>query len=263
MTNLKSLQGLKILVTRPAHQAKNLCDEINALGGLPLLFPTLEIVPIEDNSALIDAIAQLKKCDVVIFISANAVQQVMPYWPASPLTRLSIAAMGQATARTLAQFKLHTNILPLDTCDSEGLLRHPKLLRSKDKKVTIFSGAGGRTLLANTLRRRGAVVTQVAVYRRVLPSHSTRARLQKEFGGGADIVISTSNESLQNLLDLTAVTARHWLQDLPLVVISARMASFAAELGFSKPLVAAGPSDAAILDALKAWYISKLTKRNL
>lgn len=256
MINSTALHGLKILVTRPVHQAKNLCEGITALGGIPLLFPTVEIVAIEDKTDLIAAMARLGTQDLVIFISANAVTNVMPYWPppACALNNLAIAAIGFATAHCLAQHKIHTDILPVGACSSEGLLNHPELLHCKAKKVTLFSGAGGRTLLADTLKKRGAEVTQVAVYRRVLPQH-TDVMQNQGLLDGLDIVVSTSVESLQNLLYLTGPAAKRQLLNLPLLVISPRMAAFAHEFGFTRPpILTNGPSDAAILEALKAWY---------
>ncbi|HET7688239.1 MAG TPA: hypothetical protein VFK46_06350, partial [Candidatus Macondimonas sp.] len=44
------LAGLRILVTRPAHQAEGLCQRIAAAGGTPVRLPTLEIVPMTDTA---------------------------------------------------------------------------------------------------------------------------------------------------------------------------------------------------------------------
>ena len=227
MTNTKSLSRLKILVTRPTHQAVNLCNAIRALGGVPILFPTLEIESLEDKADLVAATSQLEKYDLVIFTSANAVLNVMPYWSVSPVSDLVVAAIGPATMQILAQYKIRADVLPVNSYNSEGLLNHPQLLHSEGKKVMIFSGVGGRILLADALKQRGAEVTQVAVYRRILPQQNSDIWTKIWHSGDVDIIISTSNESLRNLLNLAGTASRHWLLGLPLLVISQRMASFA------------------------------------
>ncbi|HCJ50705.1 MAG TPA: uroporphyrinogen III synthase, partial [Gallionella sp.] len=46
------LQGLKILVTRPRDQALQLARGIAQAGGIPVLFPLLDIAPVADSRAL-------------------------------------------------------------------------------------------------------------------------------------------------------------------------------------------------------------------
>jgi len=64
-------------------------------------------------------------------------------------------------------------------------------------------------------------------------------------------VIASSNEGLNNLLKLTSETDRELLFSTPLVVMSARTADLAKELGFiAETGVAEGKSDEGLVSAL-------------
>src|SRR4051794_13532664 len=95
----KPLHHLKILITRPAHQAQNLCTKITALGGQPILFPTIAIEDIADQKNLFLQIQPLTKYDMAIFISPNAVEKALSLiqqpWP----EQLKIAAIGDGTVQ--------------------------------------------------------------------------------------------------------------------------------------------------------------------
>ena len=69
---MADLKQTRILVTRPAHQAENLCALIHAHNGIPIRLPTLEIIPIILS---VDEIEQhLTSAIFVIFTSVNAVR---------------------------------------------------------------------------------------------------------------------------------------------------------------------------------------------
>ncbi len=61
-------------------------------------------------------------------------------------------------------------IAPQDGFDSEAVIALPEFAADavRGRKVLIFRGDGGRELLADTLRERGASVEYVTCYRRYL-----------------------------------------------------------------------------------------------
>jgi len=66
------LDGAGVLVTRPRHQADELVAAIEALGGVAIPFPVIEIVP--RNAAEVHTeVAALQEPAITIFISRNAV----------------------------------------------------------------------------------------------------------------------------------------------------------------------------------------------
>ena len=70
--------GRGILITRPARQAAGFAQKVAALGGTPVIFPAIAILPPADPSALARVHAALATYDIAIFVSANAVEYGAP-----------------------------------------------------------------------------------------------------------------------------------------------------------------------------------------
>ncbi len=261
------LAGLKIVVTRPAHQAQNLCARIEAAGGRALLFPVIEIAETEDKQALTDCIKRLDEIDTAVFVSANAVNKALPQILAERElpARLKLAAVGQSTARALAAQGVQPALVPDKQFNSEGLLALDALQAHaiRGRQLVIFRGEGGRELLADTLKQRGAQVSYVNVYRRVKPRVNfsefpwiSQEENPKAAGNGVDIIIVTSGEGLENLFDLLRSPA--WLLRKKLLVISERMRALAQSLGVkTPPVVASRASDAGLFEALLQWQANR------
>ena len=169
MTSPGRLDGRGILITRPARQAAGLARQVAAIGGNPVMFPAIVILPPEDRRALDQAQRDLARYDVAIFVSANAVEYGVGD-PAAWPKHLTAFAPGPGTAAALAAVGIADARVPATTMDSEGLLALTELAKVSGKRVVIFRGGGGRELLAETLVARGAVVDTVDCYRRARPT---------------------------------------------------------------------------------------------
>ena len=246
------LAGAHVLVTRPAHQAQALCRMIEEAGGHASSLPTIEIAEPADPGAAAAAVAALDRFDIALFVSANAVERVQALmqgrpWPAG--TR--IAAVGRGSAEALERRGLRVDIQPARDFRSEGLLTEDALRDPRGLRVIIFRGDGGRELLADTLRARGAQVDYAEVYRRRLPAGAADELARLAAGPEVDAVVVTSNEGLRNLHAAAGEALRAWLLSRRLVVISERAAALAAELGFEHPArIATEASDAGLMEAL-------------
>ncbi|HVV69868.1 MAG TPA: uroporphyrinogen-III synthase [Gammaproteobacteria bacterium] len=259
MTDLdisKPLSTLTFLITRPAQQAHNLCANIETLGGNCIVFSTLEISPLPElQQLLLPILSNLANVDKVIFLSANAVRFVMPYWPDNCKIP-PVFAIGPGTAKMLAEFRIKSHTPYANAFNSEGLLSLPELQVVAGQKIVIFSGLDGRMLLENTLKAREARVKQVAVYQRNLPPVDFQAHLSQWQLETIACIISTSSESLNNLWLIAGKEGQAWLRNQQLLVISRSMAELAQKLGFLlAPLIAANASDSAILDTLLASHL--------
>ena len=246
------LQGRTVVVTRPKQQSEHLCELIRQYGGKAVRFPVIQIEPPADKT-FIKIIDQLQTFDLAIFISANAVHESFQYIKAIP-PALQFAAVGKASTKTLKYHNIIVDIAPTDRYDSEALLQLPTMQVVQGKKIAIFRGVGGREILAQTLRQRGAEVTYVECYRRVKPNTSPDILLQLWQTGELGIIVVTSNNGLTNLYDMVGETARLDLLSTPLLLLSQRTKRLAQEMGFSAPLLVADrASDQAILNTLIQW----------
>lgn len=246
------LKDTTVLVTRPAQQSQRLRELIEAEGGHTVLLPVLEILDPQDSRTALDIVDRLDEFDIAIFISANAVNKAMELvaprrdWPAG----LSVAAVGARTAEELQRHGRQVNIMPRQPFNSEALLALHEMHNVASKRIVIFRGEGGRELLGDTLRERGAHVEYAEVYRRGKPA----GNFGDVMDAGVDVIVVTSNESLRNLWEMAGESGREWLLYMPLVVISRRTAALAGELGFICPPVVAGEaSDAGLVAAIKEW----------
>lgn len=244
------LNGLHIAVTRPVEQATSICEAIQNHGGKATLFPLLAISPLQDYSEFAQAIASLQTADWAIFISTNAVDKALPriikkfgYVPKN----LKFAAIGHQTARELALYGIHDILTPHTRFDSETLLALAEMHDVANETVVIFRGVGGRDLMAETLRSRGANVIFAECYRRVNPQTDTQLLNTLWRQGELDAVIVTSSEAMRNLLDMAGES--EWLRHITLCVNNARIAELPLQFGF-KVLVTDAPGDDAMIKCL-------------
>lgn len=244
----KSLRNQTVLVTRPVHQAMGLRTLIEKAGGNVVLFPTLEILPIENQESLQLRIKRIEEYDVVIFVSANAVRHAMVFWP--PCYRpLRLIAIGPGTASTLEQHGLSESTTP-SQFSTEGLLDLPLLKQLAGKKIAIFCGENTRPLLKETLKKRGAQVDYLCCYLRRCPRVPAE-RLHTLKSQSITQIVSTSKESLTHLHSIFREYDLHWLLLIPLIVISSPMVELAKVLNFSNRIVLAkNATDEAVINAL-------------
>jgi uroporphyrinogen-III synthase len=248
-----ALHGQTIVITRPVDQAKKLASLITQAGGEPVLFPLIAISPLNDYRQFDAVISELNQYDWAIFISSNAVQNGMPRMVKLGIPpALKFAAIGPVTAQELQQFGVKQVLIPEGRFDSESLLALPDMHAMQGKKVIIVRGVGGREVLADTLRKRGAQVTFAECYQRVNPQtdcqYLTTLWAQKKLHG----IVVTSSEAMRYLLDLAG--NEPWLKQIPLFVNHARIAEQAITLELDVKVAEALGDDA---------MLATLTLRNI
>ena len=255
------LKGLKVVVTRPQHQAETLCKLIEDHGGKAIRFPMIEINISENQQVAKTLLNNINQYDIGIFISRNAVDWTMKLLgdKQSALERLNIYAIGAATADMLKQ-SLLKNVITNDGTNSESLLDVDILSANEisGKKVIIFRGEGGREYLATTLRERGAQVDYAEVYRRDCPEYDQDFINQLWKFNAPDVVIVTSDSGLENLFTLLNYEQRNLLLSKQLVIMGKRMFDSSINFGFTNPpIIAEENSDEGILKAILKWAASK------
>jgi uroporphyrinogen-III synthase len=243
-----------VLVTRPADRAHALCAAVAAQGGEAIAVPLLEIQPLPLDPPLRALFARLGEFDLAVFVSANAVTlsfarvaEAGAQWPGG----LGCVAVGAATRAALERAGARIAAAGRAAMNSEELLARAPLATPRGLRILLLRGEGGRGLLAQTLRERGATVQECALYRRVLPAAAVGGLAAALQGRGVDALLVSSGETLQNLLGLlrgmpAGTIPAHAL----LVVPGARVAAIATERGGFETVVADNAADTAMLAAL-------------
>lgn len=246
----RTLEGVSVVVTRPAAQAARFIELATAGGATCLAYPTLLIEPVALAASTLGQVQQ-HRWDWAIFTSTNAVSLTPPNLVRSLAARH--AAVGRATARALEQMGIPVDARP-ENATSEGLLALPEFAQMAGRGVLLVKGAGGRDLLLTGLRGRGATVLELEVYRRVAaePEPEAVAALHELLASGRRVVVTvTSAEILRALLDRAAPTEAARLRAQPLVVPGSRVALEALRQGWTGPLThAATAEDDAMIAAL-------------
>jgi uroporphyrinogen-III synthase len=233
------LAGRGVVVTRPREHATALAECIRAAGGNPFLFPTIEILPVENTEAFEALIAQLDLFDLAIFVSPTAAMKghesvlARRTWPA----RLRVAAVGSGTARALERAGFKDVISPSGLADSEALAALPELQNLRGHGAVIFRGQGGREWLRASLEARGARVEYAECYRRTRPSADPGALLERWRAGGIEAVSITSAEGLANFFAMLGPVGGEYLRATPVFVPHPRIARAATEFGVKEVMV--------------------------
>lgn len=247
------LNGAAILVTRPEQQAGKLCELIEQHNGVAVRFPVLEIVPVTDIHYVKWALNHLDY-DWVVFISRNAVNFALKSNNGKIVRNAGVrfAAIGRSTADALKEADLMVDLIPKQGFNSEAMLMESEFQQIDGSTVLIVRGQGGREYLADNLRRRGAKVEYLEVYKRILPKADVNSIIARLNCHKINVITITSGDALTNLVDLVGKKTKSTLLTIPLVVIGDRIKQMAKKIGFTKIAVSAEPSDLAIVETVTA-----------
>jgi len=239
--SLLRLEGLRVLVTRPArNKADQWTEALAAVGATVVLYPTIEVLPPPSWEPLDEALGQIEGYDWIIFTSQSAVSFTVSrmhggHFPAGRRPRL--AAVGGETARAIERAGGEVALVPSDQ-RQEGLIAALRDVGS-GMRVLFPHAFAGRDVLIETLRRQGCQVDVVAVYR-VVP-RSPLPPLPP-----FDVAIFASPSALRAFV---AKHGREALASKTVAVIGPTTAAEAASHGIS-PVVAEEPHINALISAI-------------
>jgi uroporphyrinogen-III synthase len=256
---VRPLDGAGIVITRPTRQAAGLAREIAALGGKPLIFPSIVILPPRDRAPLDEARRRLGEYAYAVFVSANAVEFGVGD-PAAWPPQVIAFAPGPGTAAALREVGVPDVRLPVTSMDSDGLLALPEFANVAGKAIVIFRGGGGRDVLRDALLARGARVVQVDCYRRARPTSNPDGLAEAWRERRIDAVTITSTEGLTNLWALLDEEGHGFFTATPTFVPHIRIAEHARALGVATVIVTP-PADAGLLASLLEYFASRKPKK--
>jgi uroporphyrinogen-III synthase len=120
----------------------------------------------------------------------------------------------------------------------------------RERPVLLVKGEGGRALLAESLKERGAIVSEFICYRR-LEAPVNAAEFCWQLCDLDEVVFQgSSGETVERLTEVLGAGGQPNLLDSPLIVPSARVASMATDAGWTRVIEAENASDRGFLAAL-------------
>ncbi len=248
-----NLKGKRVVITRSADQAQQTLEMVKAAGGIPILFPTIEIVPPRDWRPVDEAIDRLSTYHWVIFTSVNGVRFFTGRMrevkaPLSLLKKRRICAIGPATAEALEDLGLKVSLLPgkfVAESVLEAMKKHGEL---KGLGVLLPRAEVARNTLPDGLKEAGAQVDVVSVYRTVTANPSKEL---KEAVSDADVLTFTSPSTLVNFIKIMGGTPQSLAEGKLVACIGPVTEAKARELGMPVHVVAKEYTVAGLLRAIE------------
>ncbi|MDX1705878.1 uroporphyrinogen-III synthase [Pseudidiomarina sp.] len=245
-----------VLILRPADQAAELQQALQRRAGeqqLELNTEAASMVAIssydDPNHSLTEILSA--NWDAALMVSVNAAQyfaqQAHQWAPGLPMPAARWYAVGPTSARAIKAVVGRPVTCSWRRHNSDTLLALPELKHIADQRWLLVRGHGGRELLADTLRARGAEVTYLEVYQRqpqpVSPTIMTR--WQREMNG----IMVSSAEQLGYFLAAVPKEGLSWLTSCYWVVASTRLADLMPPSIRSRAVIADSAASFAMAEA--------------
>ncbi|HTJ25500.1 MAG TPA: uroporphyrinogen-III C-methyltransferase [Candidatus Limnocylindria bacterium] len=194
------LFGKRVLVTRPAHQADELAQQLWEVGAEPILAPTIAIGPPDHEETARAAVERVHAYAWLVFTSRNGVDAFFDRLrelgrDARALGEVKVAAIGPKTAEALALRGVHADFMPaayVNEAVAEGLLERTE----PGTRILVYRAQEAREVLPETLRAQGRDVDVVAGYATRFVDDPELAEKAER----ADIVTFTSSSTVAGFL---------------------------------------------------------------
>jgi uroporphyrinogen III methyltransferase/synthase len=203
----KPLFGKRIVVTRSRTVASSLSEKLKRAGAEVIELPTIDIQPLDDQSAIDKEINEIDKYDWIVFTSVNSVNIFMDRLFLSgrdvrSLNLSKLAVIGRETALSLRTFGLNADLMP-ERFTSEGLVEavHGLQFDFSRVKILIPGSIISRDVILRGMEEMGAKVSAVPIYDNLLPEYDEKT-LDDLFGTVPDLVTFTSSSTVNNLVDI-------------------------------------------------------------
>lgn len=261
------LKGKTILITRAAHQADELARYVEQAGGTPLVFSTIDILPPESWDACDRAIDSLYMYDGVVFTSTNGVEfflRRMNELGKTPeeLKLKTLCAVGEQTRATIEQRGLTVTTMPekFTATDLATTLQQEDL---QGKSFLFPSGNLAHSTLPEMLKRLGASVDTITVYRTVKPSPKNIDTIRTMLRiGTIDVVTFTSPSTVRNFVDLFSIEdARQFQQRCVFAVIGPRTAEALQEFDLQPDVIASQSTSRGLVESI-ALHLHQSAQRD-
>jgi uroporphyrinogen-III synthase len=248
--------NLRVLLTRPTAQNQLLLQELQQMRWQTESLPLFEIKPLLNKALLQQTVATLPNFDLVILVSRNAAELFLPLLPLEICRKLTWGCIGPASAKFLQNLQVPSWICAAQPPFNSTALLHElqhQAFKLEGARVLVLTGVGGDQDLSRLLHENGARPQICAVYERCKPNFNTaQLQLFLELNTKTDIMVITCVTSLLHLKEF-GTTYQLSLDNLPLLVISPRIAAAALEMGFINVYTSRGVSEADIISGLIDW----------
>lgn len=202
----RPLSGIRVMVTRPADQAKDMYDALRDLGAEVLPYPTIGTEESVDGKGWQSFDQMVNQNRWLILTSENGVRYFFRQFTkrSDDIRRLSdfkIAAVGYGTARVLEKMNVKADFIPTKATTACLASELPKNVDLSGAGIVRVRGNLGDDSVEKTLAKAGADVLPLQVYRTFHPAWPDGFR-EKLFAFPPDVVTFTSGSSADGLCSM-------------------------------------------------------------
>ncbi len=255
----KPLFGWRVLVPRTKEQAASLSVRLRGYGAVPEEVPTISVEPPRNPLQMDKAVRGLVegRYEWIVFTSVNAVRAVREKFEeygldARAFSGLKIAAVGDKTATSIADWGLRADLVPSGEQSAAGLLEDwPEYDEALDPINRVFlprADIATENLVAG-LVDLGWECDDVTAYRTVRaapPPAPTRDAIKS---GKFDAVVFTSSSTVRNLVGIAGKPHPSTV----IAVIGPATAKTAEEHGLRVDVMAPAPDIGVLVEALAGF----------
>jgi hydroxymethylbilane synthase len=252
----------RVLLTRPAESSRRLAARLAEQGLGSVIVPAIEIELLDSTPELLHEVGRLAEYRWAVVTSANGALAL-----AGAARRLGTdlaaghwAAVGRGTARALAAAGAPNVWLP---SRSSGAALGEQLPIEPGAAVLVVRGELAEAALPTALRRRGATVRELTVYRTLEAPPASHQLLEAALATGElSAVIFASPSAVRGTLALAAAGRQADLLRVPAICIGPTTAAAAREAGFTVAAEAAAQDSDALAELVAEAILRQPTGAN-
>lgn len=258
----KPLFGKNVLVTRAQQQAHSFVTSLRQAGASAIEHPTICIQPPVDRVLAERAAREVGEYDWVLFTSVNGVDRFFELLQSQGMDSrrfgaARIAVIGPATRDRLKVHGIVADTMPTayrgEALADAVLAHHDHHMHAQS--VLIPRAEVAREILPDTLRRGGAKVDVVPMYRTVpMPAKDAQALVERLELGDVDVVTLTSSSTADNLVSALGARAPELLRHTTVASIGPITTATAEAHGIKVDITAEDYTLPGLVSALEAHF---------
>jgi len=255
-SNNQTLQGRRVVITRPRDQATEWRRKLESLGAAVIELPLIQVRKDVNLTTLAEVLGEFGSYEWIVFTSTNGVKYffeefIRVHEDIRALGLVRIAAVGEATASAIRDLHLRVDLQP-KKASGEELARELIERESMDSaKVLVITGNLNRDVIVEKLSEVRAIVDRLPVYKTEETDLAADPIAGDFRANGADAILFASPSAAQSFFDQAATLKLATKARRPLAgSIGATTTTTMKQLGLPVDFEAAEPGLDSLVEAL-------------
>jgi len=235
---LLPLAGISVLVTRAREQSAGLVDDLTSKGAEVTVIPAVSISQVLEPEGFDSAMARVGLYENIVFTSVNGVAYTLELLSGKgmgPWDLPPALCVGEKTANAWEEVGGTVAAVP-EQYTAEALLE----ILGEDlagRSFLIMRPEVVKTELGQEMRRRGAEIEEIVIYRTVAPEEGEDELRELLVAGKPDAILFASPSAIDGIVAMAECrmqNVEHRIKDIPAVCIGPTTAKAAEEAGFTE-----------------------------